>query len=211
MFRYFVFLVAGLCSVRVCQFWVTFPVSFELSAHRCPQESVENIMKEKMPKKGGRWWFSWRSRNTDSKSVRENAVRPNHPFAFTAGFGELNQLGSLCFVGNSDGSRRQRRQLINYGLSKQVPLHVVFLPSTIFFSFLNQTGFLWFLSFKDESSSSDEDHRISSQVSGSCQPETLLSSGAVCYKKTLRLTSDQLVQFLFLQLWNINTQINHFQ
>ncbi|XP_034088073.1 phosphatidate phosphatase LPIN1-like isoform X1 [Gymnodraco acuticeps] len=30
--------------------------------------SVENIMKEKMPKKGGRWWFSWRSRNSDSKS-----------------------------------------------------------------------------------------------------------------------------------------------
>ncbi|KAF3832452.1 hypothetical protein F7725_026117 [Dissostichus mawsoni] len=35
-----------------------------------PQVSVENIMKEKMPKKGGRWWFSWRSRNSDSKSVR---------------------------------------------------------------------------------------------------------------------------------------------
>ncbi|KAJ4947661.1 hypothetical protein JOQ06_009694 [Pogonophryne albipinna] len=33
-----------------------------------PQASVENIMKEKMPKKGGRWWFSWRSRNSDSKS-----------------------------------------------------------------------------------------------------------------------------------------------
>ncbi|KAK5935077.1 hypothetical protein CgunFtcFv8_020471 [Champsocephalus gunnari] len=33
-----------------------------------PQASVENIMKEKMPKKGGRWWFSWRTRNSDSKS-----------------------------------------------------------------------------------------------------------------------------------------------
>ncbi|MEQ2258798.1 hypothetical protein XENORESO_002517 [Xenotaenia resolanae] len=31
--------------------------------------SVENIMKEKMSKKGGRWWFSWRRRNSDSKSV----------------------------------------------------------------------------------------------------------------------------------------------
>ncbi|XP_007559139.1 phosphatidate phosphatase LPIN1 isoform X5 [Poecilia latipinna] len=30
--------------------------------------SVENIMKDKMPKKGGRWWFSWRRRNSDSKS-----------------------------------------------------------------------------------------------------------------------------------------------
>lgn len=33
------------------------------------QAAVENIMKEKMPKKGGRWWFSWRGRNSNSKSV----------------------------------------------------------------------------------------------------------------------------------------------
>uniref|UniRef100_A0A8C1J7L6 phosphatidate phosphatase n=1 Tax=Cyprinus carpio TaxID=7962 RepID=A0A8C1J7L6_CYPCA len=34
-----------------------------------PKATVENIMKEKMPKKGGRWWFSWRGRNKSSKSV----------------------------------------------------------------------------------------------------------------------------------------------
>uniref|UniRef100_A0A671WRQ9 phosphatidate phosphatase n=1 Tax=Sparus aurata TaxID=8175 RepID=A0A671WRQ9_SPAAU len=34
-----------------------------------PKAAVENIMKEKMPKKGGRWWFSWRGRNSNSKSV----------------------------------------------------------------------------------------------------------------------------------------------
>uniref|UniRef100_A0A674N667 phosphatidate phosphatase n=1 Tax=Takifugu rubripes TaxID=31033 RepID=A0A674N667_TAKRU len=71
-----------------------------------PQASVENIMKEKMPKKGGRWWFSWRSRNSDIKSV--------------------------------------------------------------------------------ESSSSDEDHRLSSQV------DRPMAAASVCYKKTLRLTSEQL-------------------
>uniref|UniRef100_A0A8C5G8D5 phosphatidate phosphatase n=1 Tax=Gouania willdenowi TaxID=441366 RepID=A0A8C5G8D5_GOUWI len=82
-----------------------------------PQASVENIMKEKMPKKGGRWWFSWRSRNSDSKSVRE---------------------------------------------------------------------------LKDDSSSSDEDHRSTMQESGSCESELFLTPGSVCYKKTLRLTSEQL-------------------
>lgn len=46
---------------------------------------------------------------------------------------------------------------------------------------------------KDESSSSDEDHRLSNQASGFCQSELLVSSGSVCYKKTLRLTSEQLV------------------
>uniref|UniRef100_A0AAQ6ABE5 LNS2/PITP domain-containing protein n=1 Tax=Amphiprion ocellaris TaxID=80972 RepID=A0AAQ6ABE5_AMPOC len=46
---------------------------------------------------------------------------------------------------------------------------------------------------KDESSSSDEDHRSSNQVSGSCQSEPLDQiSGSICYKKTLRLTSEQL-------------------
>ncbi|KAG7265889.1 hypothetical protein CRUP_009493, partial [Coryphaenoides rupestris] len=32
------------------------------------QTTVENIMKEKMPKKGGRWWFSWRGRTSSTKS-----------------------------------------------------------------------------------------------------------------------------------------------
>uniref|UniRef100_A0A673CA30 phosphatidate phosphatase n=1 Tax=Sphaeramia orbicularis TaxID=375764 RepID=A0A673CA30_9TELE len=34
-----------------------------------PKAAVENIMKEKMPKKGGRWWFSWRGRNSSVKSL----------------------------------------------------------------------------------------------------------------------------------------------
>ncbi|XP_030575835.1 phosphatidate phosphatase LPIN1-like isoform X3 [Archocentrus centrarchus] len=45
---------------------------------------------------------------------------------------------------------------------------------------------------KDESSSSDEDHRSSDQVSGASQSDPLESSGGICYKKTLRLTSEQL-------------------
>uniref|UniRef100_A0AAQ5YD73 phosphatidate phosphatase n=1 Tax=Amphiprion ocellaris TaxID=80972 RepID=A0AAQ5YD73_AMPOC len=100
-----------------------------------PQASVENIMKEKMPKKGGRWWFSWRSKNSDSKSV-----------------------------------------------STQIDTVLVRFESTE----CKRRG-------KDESSSSDEDHRSSNQVSGSCQSEPLDQiSGSICYKKTLRLTSEQL-------------------
>uniref|UniRef100_H2RJV9 phosphatidate phosphatase n=1 Tax=Takifugu rubripes TaxID=31033 RepID=H2RJV9_TAKRU len=90
--------------------------------------SVENIMKEKMPKKGGRWWFSWRSRNSDIKSeseaggAREESAHSLHP---------VNRM-------------------------------------------------------KEESSSSDEDHRLSSQV------DRPMAAASVCYKKTLRLTSEQL-------------------
>ncbi|XP_029901520.1 phosphatidate phosphatase LPIN1 isoform X2 [Myripristis murdjan] len=97
-----------------------------------PQASVETIMKEKMPKKGGRWWFSWRSRNSNSKS------------------------DSVTEVGDRAESSLSMNRM------------------------------------KDESSSSDEDHRLSNQVTGSCPSEPLFGSSSVCYKKTLRLTSEQL-------------------
>uniref|UniRef100_H3CGD1 Lipin 1a n=1 Tax=Tetraodon nigroviridis TaxID=99883 RepID=H3CGD1_TETNG len=96
--------------------------------------SVENIMKEKMPKKGGRWWFSWGSRNTDIKSESEVGGAP------------VESAHSLHSVNR----------------------------------------------MKEESSSSDEDHRMSGQTSGFCQSDLSVSSGSVCYKKTLRLTSQQL-------------------
>uniref|UniRef100_A0A4W5QQ46 phosphatidate phosphatase n=1 Tax=Hucho hucho TaxID=62062 RepID=A0A4W5QQ46_9TELE len=100
-----------------------------------PMATVENIMKEKMPKKGGRWWFSWRSRNSDSKSVHTHT--------------------HLC----------KHTHLYN---TTRTPL------------------------MKEESSSSDEEHRSSNQDSESCQPEPLLTPGSVFYRKTLRLTPEQL-------------------
>ncbi|XP_051918923.1 phosphatidate phosphatase LPIN1 isoform X1 [Hippocampus zosterae] len=98
--------------------------------------SVENIMKDKMPKKGGRWWFSWRSRNSDSKS--ESATEA--------------------------AEDRDESSTITAAAVRM----------------------------KDESSSSDDDRRPT-LVSGTCQTDAHLASGNVCYKKTLRLTSDQLV------------------
>ncbi|XP_055720375.1 phosphatidate phosphatase LPIN1-like isoform X2 [Salvelinus fontinalis] len=97
--------------------------------------TVENIMKEKMPKKGGRWWFSWRSRNSDSKS------------------------DSVSEIGVGDGRETSLSMASVNGM-------------------------------KEESSSSDEEHRPSNQES--CQPEPLLTPGSVFYRKTLRLTPEQL-------------------
>uniref|UniRef100_A0A8C1HWM3 phosphatidate phosphatase n=1 Tax=Cyprinus carpio carpio TaxID=630221 RepID=A0A8C1HWM3_CYPCA len=82
-----------------------------------PKATVENIMKEKMPKKGGRWWFSWRGRNKSSKSV--------------------------CLL-------------------------------------------------KDESSSSEDDSAGAKQNPVSNQSEVLHSTGGHCYRKTLRLSSEEL-------------------
>uniref|UniRef100_A0A3P9CCQ8 phosphatidate phosphatase n=1 Tax=Maylandia zebra TaxID=106582 RepID=A0A3P9CCQ8_9CICH len=93
-----------------------------------PKAAVENIMKEKMPKKAGRWWFSWRSKNS---SVYIEAYK--------------------CPVHLSDDR------------------------------------------LKEESSSSDEDHREAKQNSSLIQTEPVLTTGGVSYKKTLRLTSEQLL------------------
>ncbi|XP_028460815.1 phosphatidate phosphatase LPIN1 isoform X2 [Perca flavescens] len=101
-----------------------------------PKAAVENIMKEKMPKKGGRWWFSWRGRNSSTKSD------------------SVSERGA-CGYDEQDGKMSSRR--------------------------------------KEESSSSDEDHRAAKQSSATIQSEPGLTPGGVTYKKTLRLTSEQLL------------------
>ncbi|KFM05015.1 Phosphatidate phosphatase LPIN1 [Aptenodytes forsteri] len=112
-----------------------------------PKATVESIMRDKMPKKGGRWWFSWRGRNSTIKEV---------------------SLGSKQFPSGCSG--------------KAGYLHIH--PSEM--SMANR--------IKDESSSSDEDPRAAKQNLGSLQTSSshLSLLSGISYKKTLRLTSDQL-------------------
>lgn len=102
-----------------------------------PKATVESIMRDKMPKKGGRWWFSWRGRNATIKE-------------------ESKPEQSLTGKGHNTGE--QPAQL---GLATRI---------------------------KHESSSSDEEHAAAKPSSSSHL--SLLSN--VSYKKTLRLTSEQL-------------------
>uniref|UniRef100_A0A8C2S6F1 LNS2/PITP domain-containing protein n=1 Tax=Capra hircus TaxID=9925 RepID=A0A8C2S6F1_CAPHI len=102
-----------------------------------PKATVESIMRDKMPRKGGRWWFSWRGRNT---TIKEES-KPEQ-----------------CLAGKSHSTGEQPSQL---GMATRI---------------------------KHESSSSDEEHAAAKPSSTSHLP--LLSS--VSYKKTLRLTSEQL-------------------
>ncbi|XP_038623704.1 phosphatidate phosphatase LPIN1 isoform X3 [Tachyglossus aculeatus] len=98
--------------------------------------TVENIMRDKMPKKGGRWWFSWRGRNTTAKEES----KPEDLDGKELNTGERSsQMG----IGNR---------------------------------------------IKDESSSSDEEHTAAKQSNSSHLPHL----SGVSYKKTLRLTSEQL-------------------
>ncbi|KAM6324008.1 phosphatidate phosphatase LPIN1 [Aegotheles albertisi] len=106
-----------------------------------PKATVESVMRDKMPKKGGRWWFSWRGRNSTSKEE----TKPDQGMSGSGPTGDSSQM--------SMGNR-----------------------------------------IKDESSSSDEDSRAAKQNLGSLQTNSshLSLLSGISYKKTLRLTSDQL-------------------
>ncbi|XP_030863839.3 phosphatidate phosphatase LPIN1 isoform X7 [Gorilla gorilla gorilla] len=99
--------------------------------------TVESIMRDKMPKKGGRWWFSWRGRNT---TIKEES-KPEQ-----------------CLAGKAHSTGEQPPQL---SLATRV---------------------------KHESSSSDEERAAAKPSNAGHLP--LLPN--VSYKKTLRLTSEQL-------------------
>ncbi|XP_029396356.1 phosphatidate phosphatase LPIN1 isoform X5 [Mus pahari] len=102
-----------------------------------PKATVESIMRDKMPKKGGRWWFSWRGRNA---TIKEES-KPEQ-----------------CLTGKGHNTGEQPAQL---GLATRI---------------------------KHESSSSDEEHAAAKPSNSSHL--SLMSN--VSYKKTLRLTSEQL-------------------
>ncbi|EPY78338.1 Lipin-3 isoform 2-like protein [Camelus ferus] len=42
----------------------------------CPQSTVDKLEKEKMPRKGGRWWFSWRRRDIPAKEYSAQREKP---------------------------------------------------------------------------------------------------------------------------------------
>ncbi|XP_050806677.1 phosphatidate phosphatase LPIN1 isoform X7 [Gopherus flavomarginatus] len=108
-----------------------------------PKATVESIMRDKMPKKGGRWWFSWRGRNS---TIKEE-TKP------------MQDLSGNVLTTEEESSQMSIADRL-----------------------------------KDESSSSDEDLRAAKPNLGSLQTNSshLSLLSGVSYKKTLRLTSDQL-------------------
>uniref|UniRef100_A0A7M4FUK8 phosphatidate phosphatase n=1 Tax=Crocodylus porosus TaxID=8502 RepID=A0A7M4FUK8_CROPO len=118
-----------------------------------PKATVESIMRDKMPKKGGRWWFSWRGRNSTIKELLPMPPSSDHL-----------RVETKPEIGNGLNTGEESLQLT---IAKRI---------------------------KDESSSSDEDPRAAKQNIGSLQTNSshLSLLSGISYKKTLRLTSDQL-------------------
>uniref|UniRef100_A0A8C2TIV4 phosphatidate phosphatase n=1 Tax=Coturnix japonica TaxID=93934 RepID=A0A8C2TIV4_COTJA len=120
--------------------------------------TVESIMRDKMPKKGGRWWFSWRGRNSTIKEETK---------------AEQGMSGSRL-----KGEDSSEMSIANRKFRRVTVSRLLVACDRI----------------KDESSSSDEDPRAAKQNLGSLQANSshLSLLSGISYKKTLRLTSDQL-------------------
>uniref|UniRef100_A0A8C1EP85 phosphatidate phosphatase n=1 Tax=Cyprinus carpio carpio TaxID=630221 RepID=A0A8C1EP85_CYPCA len=99
-----------------------------------PKATVENIMKEKMPKKGGRWWFSWRGRNKSSKSVCLLKDESSSSEDDSAG-AKQNPVSNQSEVLHSTGGHCYRKTL---PYSLQASLHLKDGPNDVVFSVTTQ-------------------------------------------------------------------------
>ncbi|XP_056620098.1 phosphatidate phosphatase LPIN1 isoform X2 [Triplophysa dalaica] len=116
------------------QMWMTYIATLQ-KGHKTNtiKATVERVVKEKMPRNRGRWWFSWRGRTNNTKP----------------------DLISECAPRDDDNSRTE------------------------------------------EFSSSDDDHLSANQTPKHAHTVPALTTGGVSYKKTLRLSSEELA---YLQL-----------
>ncbi|XP_029286817.1 LOW QUALITY PROTEIN: phosphatidate phosphatase LPIN2 [Cottoperca gobio] len=46
-----------------------------------PKSAIERLVKDKMPKKSGRWWFSWRRRHMDNSQQKDSKEEQEEPLA----------------------------------------------------------------------------------------------------------------------------------
>ncbi|XP_059184903.1 phosphatidate phosphatase LPIN2-like isoform X2 [Centropristis striata] len=46
-----------------------------------PKSTIERLVKDKMPKKSGSWWFSWRRRDMDNNQQKNSKKEPEEPLA----------------------------------------------------------------------------------------------------------------------------------
>ncbi|KAK7803774.1 hypothetical protein U0070_013870 [Myodes glareolus] len=197
-----------------------------------PKATVESIMRDKMPKKGGRWWFSWRGRNATIKEKNMAckyfrtfllAIRRKYcenPQEFRQPPLKRKEVMGTCH--NIHPSRASWVGVLTLGVCLSclaLGLREPCSGTQAFGSILSLSSFSnGFFSFpqeskpeqclpgkghttgeqpaqlglapriKHESSSSDEEHAAAKPTSSSHL--SLLSN--VSYKKTLRLTSEQL-------------------
>ncbi|KAF7247888.1 Phosphatidate phosphatase LPIN1 [Varanus komodoensis] len=148
-----------------------------------PKATVDSIMRDKMPKKGGRWWFSWRGRTTSSKEETkpvqglngkeetdtvdrikdESSSSDEDPRASNQAFGSLptntNHLPLLSGIGYKKSLRLSSEQLKGLNL-KNGPNDVIFSVTTQYQGTCRCEGTIYLWNWDDKVIISDIDGTI---------------------------------------------------
>uniref|UniRef100_A0A8C9W393 phosphatidate phosphatase n=1 Tax=Scleropages formosus TaxID=113540 RepID=A0A8C9W393_SCLFO len=93
-------------------------LSMQAFQKNLPKSSVDQLVKDKMPKKSGRWWFSWRRKEMDTKQVQEEKL---HVFIKSESWQKLsdcsnysaalsNPINHSCFVRAKKNEKNSLRQ-----------------------------------------------------------------------------------------------------
>ncbi|KAJ6652952.1 hypothetical protein lerEdw1_010280 [Lerista edwardsae] len=137
-----------------------------------PKATVDSIMRDKMPKKGGRWWFSWRGRsNSIKESVQklerrikdESSSSDDEPRTSKQALGTLpatsSHISLLPGVGYKKTLRLSSEQLKSLNL-KNGPNDVIFSVTTQYQGTCRCEGTIYLWNWDDKVIISDIDGTI---------------------------------------------------
>uniref|UniRef100_A0A674E8G3 phosphatidate phosphatase n=1 Tax=Salmo trutta TaxID=8032 RepID=A0A674E8G3_SALTR len=91
-------------------------LSMQVFQKNIPKSAIDQLVKDKMPKKSGRWWFSWRRKDMDTNSNQVAYHRVSQ-----------SMLG-LCSVGTK--RKKKGRYYLNLSNKKQSPCLIQKKPCT---------------------------------------------------------------------------------
>uniref|UniRef100_A0A803TGH2 phosphatidate phosphatase n=1 Tax=Anolis carolinensis TaxID=28377 RepID=A0A803TGH2_ANOCA len=120
-----------------------------------PKATVDSIMRDKMPKKGGRWWFSWRGRNSFIKEVKHRTTNQALGTLMT----NANHHPLLSGVGYKKSLRLSSEQLKSLNL-KSGPNDVIFSVTTQYQGTCRCEGTIYLWNWDDKVIISDIDGTI---------------------------------------------------
>ncbi|KPP79123.1 phosphatidate phosphatase LPIN2-like, partial [Scleropages formosus] len=96
-------------------------LSMQAFQKNLPKSSVDQLVKDKMPKKSGRWWFSWRRKEMDTKQVQEEKLHVLQTVIKSESWQKLsdcssysaplsNPINHSCFVRAKKNEKNSLRQ-----------------------------------------------------------------------------------------------------
>ncbi|KAF3855967.1 hypothetical protein F7725_016690, partial [Dissostichus mawsoni] len=80
-----------------------------------PKSAIEQLVKDKMPKKSGRWWFSWRRRQMDDSQQKDSKEEQEEPLATVSS----TVKATLDDIDSDEAAGLGRKAMLPAGLSTE--------------------------------------------------------------------------------------------